>query len=188
MPDRRGLGADGKIGNPQQGRAGFSLVEMLVVIFVFSILGVVTVQILTISLRNSKKSKSIGGVRANLEYATSTMERLLRNAQSLTCVLSPPPPTNSIRLNYVDEYGNSTYFRCVTSGSDTYIASGSAAAAVRLTSNDVRITCSNIFSCTYPTDAPEIVSITLTGQDAELGTSVEGAGITVRTRLQLRNY
>ena len=168
--------------------SGFSLMEMLVVVFVFSILGVVSTQILALSLRGSQKSESVGEVRSNVEYAVSTMERLLRNAQSInvsdSCNLS-----YSNRLYYTDENGVEGSFECITSSTGGYIASGSA--LLRITSNRVRILCSgySIFSCPLPAgDAPQSVLIELCGEDANLGTGVEGASVTVRTQLQLRTY
>lgn len=158
---------------------GFSLVEMLVVIFVFSILGIVTTQVLALSLRGAKKSESIGEVRANVEYTVSTMERLLRNAKSINCV-------SATRLDYIDERGNTGQFNCVDTGTESYIASGSA--SLRITSNKVKITCASIFSCTFPANAPPSVSITLTGRDAVLESGVEGSSVTVNTQMQLRTY
>lgn len=160
---------------------GFSLIEMLVTIFVFSILGIVTTQILALSLRGSKKSESIGEVRSNIEYAVSTMERLLRNAKSVSCA-------SITRLNYVDEHGNAGRFDCVAT--DGAIASGSAS-PVRLTSTRVEVLCSGytVFSCPAPAaNVPPSVIIEVRGQDANLGTGVEGSTVSVRTSVMLRTY
>ncbi len=177
LPARRSLGAGGEIGNSRRRRAGFSLIEMLVVLFVFSILGIVSTQILALSLRGSKKSESIGEVRSNVEYAASTMERLLRNAKSITTC-------NGTTLEYVDEFGNVGLFECDTG----IIASGSGALVSNLTSDRVSITCSGIFACVYPLNLPPSISITLVGEDANLGTGAEGSSVTVMTQLQLRTY
>ena len=169
--------------------SGFSLMEMLVVVFVFSILGVVSTQILALSLRGSQKSESVGEVRANVEYAVSTMERLLRNAKSINVSTNSCSPPNSHILYYTDENGVEGSFECLTSGAEGYIASGSA--LLRITSNRVRILCSgySVFSCPPPAgNAPQSVLIELRGVDANLGTGVEGASVTVRTQLQLRTY
>jgi prepilin-type N-terminal cleavage/methylation domain-containing protein len=182
MPASRCISANGKFVNSRKNCAGFSLIEMLVVIFVFSILGVVSTQILALSLRSSQKSESIGEVRANLEYAVSTMERLLRNAKSVDCDTS-----TLTKLEYEGEYGGNVYFELVSSGSDTYIASASS--AVRLTSNRVKITNAEIFSCNNdPPGVPPTVTIRLVGQDAALEAGAEGASVTVETRVQLRTY
>ena len=118
---------------------GFSIIEMLVVIAVFSILAIVTTQTLSLSLRGSRKSDAQSRARQNVDYAISTMERLLRNSKSITGACGS-------QINYVDEYDKAGRFRCMCSGSDCYIASGSA--NLRITSSEVTITnCSNVFSC-----------------------------------------
>lgn len=170
-------------------RKGFSLVEMLVVIFIFSILGVVTTQSLALSLRGSKKSESIGAVKENLEYTVSTMERLLRNAKSIDVTACN---ASQNRLDYVDEYGVSAYFEC--SNADARVASGSATTSTIMTSNQVEILCSaagySPFSCQESADpnSPPSVSIELHGRDADLGSGVEGADVTVKTKVLLRTY
>jgi prepilin-type N-terminal cleavage/methylation domain-containing protein len=177
------------IRNSKQSLAGFSLVEMLVVIFIFSILGVVTTQSLALSLRGSQKSESVGLVKENLEYTVSTMERLLRNARSINVT---DCNTNSDRLDYVDEYGIAAYFEC--SNTEAAIASGSATTSTTMTSNQVEILCSGAgyspFSCQEPADpnSPSTVTIELRGRDANLGSGVEGADVTVNTKVLLRTY
>lgn len=169
--------------NSPRVRGGFSLIEMLVVIFVFSVLGVVSTQILALSLRGTKKSESISEVRANLEYAASNMERLLRNATSIEDC------STGTKLEYKDENGVPAYFECKTLGSDICIASGSASLGeVKITSSKVKMACSGAFSCDIPTDTPHVAYITLRGEDAELGVGIEGSSVTVRTQIQLRNY
>jgi prepilin-type N-terminal cleavage/methylation domain-containing protein len=170
-------------GKSLQSSAGFSLMEMLVVVFVFSILGVVATQILALSLRGSGKSESIGETRANIEYAVSNMERLLRNATEIdsSCGVAG---TNI--LMYTDENGEPGEFECDTGGN--YIASGSA--SIPITSDAVEIDCNgSVFICPAPaTNVPQTVLIEVTGQDAQLGTGVEGSSVTVKTQVQLRNY
>ena len=164
--------------------SGFSIIEMLIALTLFAVVFVVATQSLATSLKNSRKSDSLSKARENVDYAMSTMERLLRNAQSIDL----PSCTNS-QLVYVDEYGNSTNLSCLPAGSTTgYIASGSA--AVRLTSNSVVVDCSGVtFSCPPPAPGvPESVFITVKVREANLGSSVEGAEVTQKTKIQLRNY
>src|SRR5258706_12974663 len=99
---------------------GFSLIEMLVVMFVFSILAIVVVQTLAITLRGSKESESQVQARENIQYAISVMDRTVRNARRLTCSGA------TATLSYIDEYGNAANFQCLTSSGNTYIASNSA--------------------------------------------------------------
>lgn len=162
---------------------GFSLIEMLVVIFIFAILGVVLTQSLGLSIRGTQKSESIDLVKENLEYTANTMERLLRNAIDIN-----DTSTNSNLLVYTDEYGEETRFEC--DSATTYVASGSA--ELRLTSDEVEIDCAaGIFNYTPPlpgSNVPKSVDIILTGRSATFGEGVEGSVVTVRTKILLRNY
>jgi prepilin-type N-terminal cleavage/methylation domain-containing protein len=164
---------------------GFSLIEILVVLFVFSILIVVVTQTLAISLRGSRKSESVGNTRTNVQYAVNVMDRLLRNARSLSC------PTSTIsKLNYVDEHGNAAYFECVTVSGKSYIASNSA--SQRLTSDTVTITnCSDatkpVFRCTQGAGVPDAVDIFINGTDANVS-GIEGSSVPISTKILLRNY
>lgn len=163
---------------------GFSLIEMLVVMFVFSILAVVSSQVLTLSLRGTRKSESVGETRQNAQYALDVIDRLLKNARSLTCSL--PAPSISNRLDYVDQYGNASYFECISSGSDNYIASNSATR--RLTSNTVTITnCNQVFSCTKGVGVPDTLDITISAASVNQ-TGAEAGGVTLSTKILLRNY
>lgn len=163
-------------------QSGFSLIEMLVVIFVFSLLAILLTQSLTLTLRSTKKSDSIIESRENIQFALNVMERQIRNARGLTC---PAPDTPSNTLSYIDEYGNNASFTCTTSGSDSFIASNSASA--RLTSNKVRITnCSQVFTCNA-VDIPHSVDITITGGNATVS-GVEGSSVSLTTKVLLRNY
>lgn len=163
-------------------KSGFSLVEMLVVVLVFSILSILIIQSLVLVLRGSRKSESLSIVKGNVDYAMSSIERLLRNAQDLNCALS----TGS-RLVYTDEYGNTgTYFSCEELGSDAFIASSSA--SIRLTSPDVRITnCSTVFTCIDGNGTPDSLEITVSADSVNF-TGAEDSVITSKTRLILRSY
>ncbi len=162
-------------------KSGFSLIEVLVVMFVFSILAVVITQSLAATLRNSKKSESSERGRENVQYAISIMERLLRNAQSLDCASS-----DGSKLVYKNERSADTYFACVTAGTDTFIASNSS--SIRLTSNTVQITnCNSMFVCNTGVNVPDSVDITISAADTN-APGIEGGQISVSTKILLRNY
>ena len=61
---------------------GYSLVEILVVIVLFSVLAVIATQTLFLSFRGSRKSGNVVLVRNNVDHATGVMERHLRNARA----------------------------------------------------------------------------------------------------------
>jgi len=167
---------------------GYSILEMLVAVGILAIVGIVVTSSLASSFKNSKKSNAISNVKSDVDYAMSTMERLLRNADSIQ---SPPPGGSANSLVYTDEHGNTGMtFQCVTPGD--YIASGSAVLGfVRLTSSSTVVDCSGSPLFTQGAivaGVPQVIEINLTGVDKTAGTSVEGASVTSKTRVLLRNY
>jgi prepilin-type N-terminal cleavage/methylation domain-containing protein len=157
-------------------RSGFTLIEMLVVMFVFSTLAVLATQSIALTLRGSRKSEAMSEVRSNVEYAMNVMERLLHNAKGFDCSAS-----SGSQLIYEDEYGEIAEFTCESTGE--YIASNSA----RLTSGSVRITNCNIFSSCQSVSAPHSIDIGITAEAVDLS-GAEGAQVTSSTRILLRNY
>ncbi|MDO8341336.1 MAG: type II secretion system protein [Candidatus Woesebacteria bacterium] len=141
---------------------GFSLIEILIVISIFSVVGILSTRAILLTMRGAKKSDSQVRVRENVNYALSVIERQIRSSESVTCTAS------TTILNYVSLEGTSATFSCVTAGTDKYIASGSA----RLTSGDIVITsCS--FDCTQADqNKPPIVKVSIVAEDATK-TSIE---------------
>lgn len=172
----------------QKNRFGFSLIEMLVVIAVFSILVVLISQGLAGSLRSTKKSESEISVKENLDFAISVIERQLHNAKAVDLTSCSSPSTS---INYTDQYNNQTSFSCVvpSGATSSYLASGSA----QLTNTyiDVNTKCTQpIFTCSAGgvgvNDQPS-VSITLTGKTVNT-TGITGSMVTDTTKIFLRTY
>ena len=160
---------------------GYSLIELLVAISIFSVIILMTTQAIVLSLRSSRKGESLITVRENIDYAFGVMERHIRSAEDpITC------SADEKTLNYTDRWGFPASFSCVGGANDGYLASGSAA----LTSSEVIIDCDNtpIFICNIPGgDVPPSVEIEVTGSKAG-ETAVEGAIVSTNTRIQLRTY
>ena len=159
---------------------GFSLIEMLVVMLVFTILGVIITQSLSSTLRGSKKSEAISEVKSNIDYAMSVMERGLRNAKAITCT------GLTDTLTYTDQFGNTVEYSCEVVGTDSYIASNSA----RLTSQNVMITnpSCEIFECISGTPGqPDSVELDISASHKNFVGS-EGSRVTSQTKILLRNY
>lgn len=155
----------------------FSLVEILIVVSIFAVIGLLSVRSISQTLKSAKKSDSLVRVRENVNYSLAVIERQLRNSESITC-----PNASTSLLTYVSLEGTTTSFSCVTSGTDKYIASGSG----RLTSSDISVsTCS--FSCTQDVNNPAIVKINIVAEDA-VGTSTERGSVTTQTEIVVRNY
>lgn len=163
---------------------GYSIIEMLVVIFVFSLLAVVATQSVALVLKGTAKSENISEVRANVEYAMSVMERSLRNAQQLDsafdCVVNHG--TSYKAVGYLDENGIGQSFSCNDSNaSDQHIVS--SAYNSRLTNTNANLDCSvGVFTC--PDD--NTVLITLTASDPNNAGAL-GATVTERTTVSLRS-
>jgi prepilin-type N-terminal cleavage/methylation domain-containing protein len=160
-------------------KKGFTLLEILVVVAIFSILGVLVTRAIILSIGGSKKSESLVRVRENLDYASGVIERQLRNANSIPeC-----PNTDTSIINYEDENGKATSFSCVDVGASGRVASGSA----NLTSSQVSIiACS--FTCQVGiNNTPSTVEVSMTAKDAT-ATGVQGAEVSVVSRISLRNY
>lgn len=157
--------------------SGLSLVEILIVVTIFAVIGLLSTRSIFLTIRGAKKSDSLVRVRENVNYSLSVIERQIRNSESVTC-----PNASSTALNYVSSEGTDSSFSCVTSGSDKYVASGSA----RLTSADISVTsCS--FTCTVNTNAPASVKVMIEAVDTE-STSVEKGSVSVQTEIVVRNY
>ena len=153
---------------------GFSLIEILVVVAIFAVLGVLSTRSIFLTVRSSKKSDSLVRVRESVNYSLAILERQIRNAQSVDCAGS-----SSTNLVYTALEGEATFFSCA----GTYIASGSA----RLTSTDVTITnCS--FTCNQTdSNTPPSVKLVISAEDA-ISTSVEKGQVSVQTEIVARNY
>ena len=165
---------------------GLSLVEILVVISVFAVIGILSTRSIFLTLRGAKKSDSLVRVRENVNFAMGVIERQIRNAQSLE-ILCDGIPSSS--LSYVAQEGALTDFSCEDLGNltDGYIASGGA----RLTSPDIDVTsCS--FTCTQldpndPPNFPPTIRVSITAEDT-VSTSIEKGVVTAETEIISRNY
>lgn len=174
------------IGHSKHSLAGFSLIEMMVVVLVFSFIAIIATQTMIATLRSSKKSESLVVVKQNVDFAQSTIERLLRNAQSVTCISGNP----GNRIDYLDENNRTGSFRCITTGTDPYYIASVSASTVRLTSKDVRVTCGSVFTCPPPQpNVPPSILIDLEAVSAAaLGSGIEASKVTSSTKILLRTY
>jgi Tfp pilus assembly protein PilW len=159
---------------------GISLIETVIVIGVFAVLGILSTATVLLSLQGSKKGDAQVKVRENLDYAISVIERQLRNAESV----SPCTNTASLEVRYSDYNNISTLFSCVNVGSAGYVASGSA----RLTNEEINITnCS--FTCSPGSDSvPPKVAIDIQAVDTANQGSKAGATVSISTEINLRTY
>ena len=160
-------------------KKGVSLIEILIVVAIFAILGLLVSRVILTTLRGSNRSDSLVKVRDNLDYALSVMERQIRNAESV----SPCPNPDTTRIDFRDSNGIATYFACTDVGASGYVASGSA----RLTSDQVAITACSLI-CTAGTGGTlPAIDISLEARGANQA-GVERAIVTAATKIFLRTY
>jgi prepilin-type N-terminal cleavage/methylation domain-containing protein len=167
-------------------KKGLSLLEVLVVITIFAVLGILVTQSVILTLQGSKKSESIIRVRENLDYSLNIIERQIRNASFVyedSTYLTQCSGTASTAIYYKDQNGKNSSFSCVNIGAgNSYIASGSA----RLTSDTIKVTsCS--FVCTQGTMTnPALLKVDLTMQEAS-ASGIQSANVSASTQIYLRN-
>lgn len=153
---------------------GFTLIEMLVVISVFSIIAVLVGSLVGRSMKGARKSESSLKVRAELENAVSIIERSLRGAKanSVSCT-----PTS---VNFTGQDGQPVSFSCSVASSNFVLKKGN----YDIVGSNVKLTACN-FDCSKLSEG--IVGINLSGVSAN-SSGVESDSINVSARVVLRNY
>lgn len=164
-------------------RSGFSMIEMLIVVVLFAILGYLVTQSTLQSFRGSRKADATGKVRDNLEFAASVVERHVRNAKSITnCTGS-----GLSQIDYIDQLGRAARFACRGGSNDRYLASESGSLTQAITSDEIVLTACS-FSCqtTSPINPP-VVDFSFSGVSA--GDAAADLSLTTITRrIVLRVY
>ncbi|HWA51759.1 MAG TPA: prepilin-type N-terminal cleavage/methylation domain-containing protein [Patescibacteria group bacterium] len=159
---------------------GYTLIEMMVVIIVFSVLAIVVSETVISTLKGTSKSAAISSVRQNLDYAIGSMERQIRGAQSITSTCNGAPAT---QISFIDQNLNPVTFSCNDINSNGQV-SNIASSSASLTSGSISISsCS--FTCTNgTTNSPPSVLINITASDIK----GQNAPITETTQITLRSY
>lgn len=161
-------------------KKGFSLIEILVVIGLFALIGIVTSQAVLTTLKGSRVIDSEANIRQNVDYAMNIIERNLRNSKEIT---ECPNTTDPTKIDYVDPSGQDQSIFYVSSGDDRYVAVTSN--DNRLTSNQVRVTNFSIICSPAIGNASAEVNVTITATDPN-ATSDEAATITTSNKVVLR--
>ena len=170
----------------EEKRNGFTLIEMLVVISVFSILSLMVVTIITFSIRGTKKSEVTSDLRSKLDNTLEVMSRQLRNAREIT---STCDGTSQSGIEYKDQDGNSAFFNCDLANDE--IASGSGTIANQTETyyliesgvdlEDCSITCTQ-----SEIGVPVEVTVNIEAKDSE-SQWPESALVSLETKVVLRN-
>jgi prepilin-type N-terminal cleavage/methylation domain-containing protein len=173
-------------------KKGYSIIEILVVVGVFAVLGVLATQSINLSLKSSKKSDSTILVKQELENAASNIERQLQTASSvIDCTTSVATASVGIRNSVGDRYD----YACFDSPPDNFPASTSNDSrivyssgntinyAYRLTSNNINITYCR-FTCT-PQGINTYIDFTVTASARGLSVA-EGSTVTTTRKIMIR--
>lgn len=178
-----------------QKSAGFSLIEILVVIGVLAIAVVIGTNLFFTTFRSSTKTKTLTMVKQNGDYALSVMERLIRDSEEVIANTETPSKTcelgmNKIKVKRID--GSEIEFECLDEGIATgYIASTSAVRRARLISEEVKLdSCS--FDCSQkdlnPFNPQSVVINFTLSQAGEVVRFEEQASVDFQTAVTTRNY
>lgn len=162
---------------------GFSLIEMLVVVVIFAVVGTIVVQMFFSSLKGGSKSNVLAIVKQNGDYALTVMERMIRNSKKVEYCPVVPPDTDRKTLVISDYNGILTTFSC----SSNRIASSSGQ-IYYLTSENVSVSCASLFDCSqFATDRK--IGIEFTVSENVPGAKIEEkAQMGFKTTVTLRNY
>lgn len=159
---------------------GISLIEIMIVVVVFTILGVLTTNAVFLTLRGTQRSQSIQKVREKMNYIVSIIQRQLRGAQKVTDCPTVDPFT---RIDFINEDGDLSWFSCEQIGEEGYVASGSA----RLNSEDISITSCSFICEEGNSGSPAVISVSVTAEDAEESGIIKGKA-TFDSKIILRNF
>jgi prepilin-type N-terminal cleavage/methylation domain-containing protein len=169
--------------------SGFTLIEILIVIFLFSLITMTGSNLLFSILKTTSKAQIEKEIKQNGNYAISVMEKSIRNARGIDttgCV------ANQKQLTITNQDGSQTLFRCFDNESVAKIASDSSP----LTNANVTVgtpgqlcTSSSLtFEC-QSTSFPPLVKISFTLKQAKANPSVENqASVFFQTTVSLRTY
>lgn len=150
-------------------KKAFSLIEVLVVVAIFSVISILVGRALVSSLTGSRKIDNAVSLRENLEYALSQFEREIRPAKEIVnCTVDS--------LTYLNSENVEKIFSCPAI-LPTYVSLDGE----RLTSDTIDVT-DCVFSCTL-----ESGSLSLSGQTKGTRESEESI-ITVFTTAKIRSY
>lgn len=160
---------------------GMSLIEILVVVGIFSILGVLTTRSVILSIGGGKKTETLIKVRENVNYAMGVIERQLRNANSISDCTN----NDTLRIDYLDSNGQAAYFSCNNIGTNGFVASGSA--SIKLTSDTVKVTSCSFECKTGNPGVPSSVKVSLEATDKD-AIGITNATVSSTNEVFLRNY
>ncbi|MDQ5927664.1 MAG: hypothetical protein QG633_102 [Patescibacteria group bacterium] len=97
------------------GQKGFTLVEMIVAIFVFSVVMVISTGALVSIIGANRKAQSVKSVMNNVAFSLDSMTRALRVGNDYDCGVSSCASEGSDSLTFTDVDGRVVQYRLNTS-------------------------------------------------------------------------
>ena len=170
-------------------RGGFTLIETIVTILLFAILGTIATTILFSVLRGATKSEILKEVKQNGDYVLSILTLKIRNARDIISACDSNPSDN-VTVQNPDSTG--TDFSCsaissTISQQQVVAPDQPIPSPASLTNSSVAVSACS-FTCYSSSTAPKRVSIHFTLTQAGSGTSaVDTASQTFQTQVTLRN-
>jgi prepilin-type N-terminal cleavage/methylation domain-containing protein len=161
-------------------RAGYTVLEVLLVIAILAIIAVASTNLLFSSLGGSSKASAVAIVKQNGDHAISILEKEVRLAKQADC----PLPRDTLAL--YDDLGNSNIFQI--QGNRVQITDESGVPSF-LTSD--RLVAANfnceVFPGAFPSD-PETVAVSFELTIAPGGDPKESFNQRFQARVSLRTY
>lgn len=105
--------------------AGFSLVELLIVVVLMGMISVMISEVFIMTIRSHVKSEMIKEIKQSGDYALSVIETMVRNATEISV---PSCNTNVQTFSITNPDGRSTTFDC--SSADTIASVGATTQAL----------------------------------------------------------
>ena len=182
---------------------GFTLLELLVVVVIFTLISVVVAQVFFTTMRSNNKTEIVREVKQNGDRAMEIITRLVQNAKFIQLPSSCPErplvgeTIDSVSLTNFD--GGQTILACEVKDGIARIASTSASQTVYLMNTNVTLidpvdktnACTNhalAFTCTSVGDTPSYITIGFSLRQKNSSASVvDTASETFQTTVTLRN-
>jgi len=164
--------------------AGFTLIEIILVIAILGVLGTFVGGVLLQSYRSSLTTTNLNEIRQNGNFVMRVIEADIRNAKEIDqgsgCGIPPPSPPDPNKLVLKDSTGALVTFDRGTTPAPAFVYKNTTTS--HLTSNKVNVTTLS-FTCEVGT-FPQKVSISLTLSDYPGGTLT----LPFVSTVALRNY
>lgn len=166
--------------------SGFTLFEVIIVIFLFSLISVTGTSLFFSIMRTTSKAEAEKEVKQNGDYAMTVMQTMIRNARQIV-----PCETGASSLTIVNQKGSTNTIGCFDEDGMAKIASDSGAlTGSNVTVSTAGVTCSGstlVFNC--QNTSPQTVSIAFTLSKSSVGAKIEEqASVFFQTSVTLRNY